>query len=205
MAVIQTSFEISEEAVAGLLSGDLIRHGGVVYLATGGIFEHLKDISLPEVSKAKGVNYKYLAIGLGVVVVVTAVAVGTIQFIKSKRNKESVIPEIPKCIDDYNFSLCKYLEAVRNGNLDLDIINRLIADLDFIRKNYDSNKIIIEFSVEQLQTLLNLIFDYTKNLAEANTFEFGEKKELEFVSADSTIIYLRRYMEIQKQIFESVA
>lgn len=206
MAVIQPLFEISNEAIAGILVGELIRHGGVVYYATGGIFEHLKDVSLPEMPKAKGLNYKYLAIGLGVVVVVTAAAVGTIRLIKSKKaNNKNVGTETPKCVEDYNASLCAYLEAVRNGKLNINTIDRLISDLDYIKENYDCGKIKIEFSIEQLDTLINLIFDYTRKLAEANLVELSDIKEPVIASGDSTIIDLRYYLDFQKQIFEKVA
>jgi len=66
-------------------------------------------------------------------------------------------------------------------------------------------KINIDFSTEQLNTLINLIFDYTRKLAEANSVELNELEEPVFVSVDNTISNLHRYLEVQKQIFEKVA
>lgn len=205
MPVIQPVFEISDKAMAGLLNDELIRHGGVIYHKTGGIFEHLKDVSAPEIPKAKVLSNKYLAIGLGVVLV-TASAVGVIKLYNSnKARKKNVGSETHKCVEGYNDSLCAYLEAVHKGKLDVNTINRLVSDLDYLKENYNSGKLNIEFSVEQLDTLINLVFDYTRKLAEANSVDMSDVKEPVTASVDSTIIDFRRYLEVQKQIFEKVS
>ena len=192
--VQQVALEIPEKIIAGLLSGDYIQYGGVVRDTAGKLVALLKEVPLP---KAK--NYKTLAIGLGAVAVVS---VAGLVFLAIKNNKDKKKEEviIPECVEKYNKSLCIYLEAVRNGKLDITTINGLISDLDTLKENYDNGKITIEFSTEQLDTLLNLVFDYTKKLAEANAVKLNE-----IAAGDNTIIGLRHYLEVQKQIFEQVA
>lgn len=208
MPIIQVPMEVSEATYAGLLVGVYERTGGVVR-NHGKIIEHLKDTRISEqdyksggLSIAKAFKkHKYIVIGLGVV------TVGGIMFyaIKTSKNKKNTKPKMPKCVVDFNNSLFTYLEAVRNGNLDMDNITGLISDLDEIKKSHDSGKINIDFSIEQLNTLINLIFDYTRKLAEANSVELNELEEPVFVSADNTISNLHCYLEVQKQIFENVA
>ena len=210
MPVIQVPMEISETTYAGLLAGVYERTGGVVR-NHGKIVEHLKDALISEQDYGAGElriaevlkKNKYIAIGLGVVTVV----VGGILFyaIKSRKNKKSAKIKMPKCVVDFNNSLFAYLEAVREGNLDMDAITGLISDLDEIKKNQDSGNINIDFSTEQLNTLINLIFDYTRKLAEANSVKLSGLEQPVSVSADNIIVNLQHYLKVQKQIFEKVA
>jgi len=143
MPIIQVPMEISEAAYAGLLANIYQRTGGVVR-NHGKIVEHLKDALISEQDYKSGglriaevvKKHKYIVIGLGVV------TVGGIIFyaIKSSKNKKNTKPKMPKCVMDFNNSLFAYLEAVRNGNLDMDNITGLISELNEIKKNHDSGK-----------------------------------------------------------------
>ncbi|EHQ91690.1 hypothetical protein [Desulfosporosinus youngiae] len=210
MAIIQPAFEISEQAMAGLLSGDLVRHGGVIYNATGGIFEHLKDVSLPETESGalvKAVKIlkkpQTILIGLGAVAVGVGIALYAHSKSKQKRSEHGTEIQAPKWVETYNASLCAYLDAIRNGNMSIDIIARLMAELDEMKINSDSRNVTIQFSIEQFDTLVNLVFDYTRKLAEANSVEFNISREP--VSSENAIVDLQCYLEIQKQIFENAA
>jgi hypothetical protein len=72
-------------------------------------------------------------------------------------------------------------------------------------KNNENGTISIDFSAEQLNTLVTLVFDYTRKLAEVNAVELNELNEPIAVSTNDTIISLQRYLKIQKRIFEKVA
>jgi len=133
------------------------------------------------------------------------VTVVIVDAMKPSKNKKSAVPKMPKCVVDFNNSLCVYLEAVRNGNLDMDTITGLMSDLDEVKENYDSGKINIDFSTGQLNTLINLIFNYTRELAEANFVELNGLEEPISAHKDNTIVNLQYYLEFQKQIFEKVS
>jgi hypothetical protein len=205
----QVAFEIPLELTEKLLSGDYVRYGGVVRDAAGHIVRHLKEIPLPVqdesvLAKALAAIKKpksIILIGIGIVVV------GGIVFLveQNKKKRNSDILEVPQCVDNYNNALCAYLQAIRNAELNLDIINSLISALDEIRENFDGGKISIEFSMEQLDTLVNLVFDYTQKLAEANSVEFTEVQKTETMTAENAVVGLRYYLDLQKQIFESAA
>jgi hypothetical protein len=190
---------IPEDIWAGLSSGELIRSGSVVRDRLGRINAHLKEGPI-----AKDKNYKYIAIGLGVVAVV-ALSGLLLVTIKSSKNKKNAELKAPKCVVDFNNAFYSYLEAVRNGSLDIDTITRFISVLNEIKVNHDSGKINIDFSTEQLNTVVNLVYDYTKKLAELNSVELNGLEEPVSASADNAIVILLRYLELQKQIFENLS
>lgn len=212
MPVIQVAYEIPEATYAGLLTGQLKRFGSVVRDHRG-IIGHLDEVPiseqdygssrLPIVKVLK--NHKNIAIGIGVVTVVAVAGGLVLGAMKSSKNKKNAEPKMPKCVVDFNNSLCVYLEAVRNGNLDIETIRGLISDLGDVKENYYSGKINIDFSTGQLNTLMDLIFNYTRKLAEANSVEFNGLEEPISASADNTIVNLQHYLEVQKQIFEKVS
>ena len=212
--IIQPAFEIPLDIAERLATGELIRYGGVIRDAAGRLVTHLKEVQLPTsneqtimskianaltTSKGKAA----VAIGLGVVVVggVAFWVVG-----KKIKKKQLAVLEMAKSIESYNASLCAYLDAIRNRSVDINIIDNLISDLDNIRVNGENGKISIVFSPEQLDTLVNLVFDYTKKLAEANSYSLLEEiKKPSPASTDNAITGLRHYLEVQKRIFEKTA
>jgi ribosomal 50S subunit-recycling heat shock protein len=218
MAPVQVVMEMSAEAVFGIATGTMVRHGGAVYHAKGGIFEHLKDAVVPTAAKEMPVpaaqasesivstvakhlkNPKVIiVIGLG------AVLLGGMIYVKDKNKKKAkqeVALEKPKCVADYNDSVVAYLDAINSGNVSLDKINSVIKNVDTLKEN---KEITIEFAQDKSETLVNYVYDYTKKLAEANSYELIDFEKATSISADNTLTYLRHYLEIQKQIFEEAA
>jgi len=208
MPVISVSLDVPLEIYTGLLTGKLTRFGSVVR-ESGKIVKHLDEAFIPEqtVGALKDfANQNKILIGIGVVVAVTAI-VGTITYytVKSSKNKKSAEIQIPKCVAEFNSTFCTYLDAIQSGKLDMHIVNRLIADLDEINENYSIGNIKIDFSADRLTTLMNLLFNYTKKFAGANSIEFNELESSASASEDSTFSNLRHYLEVQKQIFEKTA
>ena len=195
-----------------MLSGELVRHGGVVRNLAGQVVKHLDEVPIPVKNQESSMlriadmlkKHKVgIIIGFGVVIVAGGVALLVAD--KNKKSKQNSTPAIPDYIEDYNTALCAYLDAVRNGSLDIDIINCLLINLDRVKENIYDNKIKIDFSTEQLETLVNLMFDYTRKLAEANSIEVSELNEPVFDSAEKAMLTLQHYLQTQKQIFEEAA
>lgn len=205
MAIIQVAYKVPKDIHDGLLSGNLKRFGSVVRDHTG-IIKHLKEVPIsaqnqkPDISvhiaKILKKNKTPIIIGLS-----AAVAAGVAFFAmkSNKKSKESAI------VENYNASLCAYLEAVRSGNVNIDIINRLASNLENIKTNYNSEGVKINFSPRQLEILVNLVFDYTRKLAEANSIELSGLEKRTSTSSDNTILNFQRYLEVQKQIFEKAS
>jgi hypothetical protein len=210
--IIQPALDIPQNILEGLLSGELVRHGGVVRNLAGQVVKHLDEVPIPVNNQESNLlriadmlkKHKVgIIIGIGVVIVAGGVALFVAD--KNKKNKQNAAPEIPEYIEGYNTALCAYLDAVRNGTLDVDTINNLLVSLERVKENNDGDKIKIDFSTEQSDTLVNLVFDYTRKLAEANSIEVGELDEPVFDSAENAMQALQRYLQTQKRIFEEAA
>jgi hypothetical protein len=219
MAVVQVVMEMSKEAALGIAAGTMVRHGGVVYNATGGIVEHLADAVIKNTTKeavapaAKASTSVFssvakhlkdpkvlIAIGLGAVLVG-----GVIYYVRDKskkNNKQESISEIPKCVVDYNDSVLAYLDAISIGSVSLDKIDCVIKSVNALREN---KEVTIDFAKDKSETLINYIFDYTAKLAEANSFELVDFEKMPSTTAENTLTYLHRYLQIQKEIFEKAA
>jgi hypothetical protein len=207
VVIQQVTYDIPPDIWVGLKSGEFSRFGSVVRNRKE-IITHLKEVSLPGASQegemrriAAGLKHPkaIAAIGLGTVIL------GGLVIFAARKRKQDPKPRMPNCVENYNASLGAYLEAVRSGNLDADIINRLISDLSTVKENSDSGNIAIDFSTEQSDTLVQIVVDYTRKLAEANSIELSDLPELAPDSEENVIIDLHRHLEVQKQIFDGAA
>lgn len=207
MTIIQPALDMPDDIALRLLTGEYVRHGGVVRDLAGRLVKHLDDASpgsdaqeaaRGSVAKALS-NPKSIVIGLGAV----AVAAGSVAIWAAQ--KKAAKPVLPTCVANYNASLAAYLDAAHIGRLDSGVIDRLIADLDAVKEQSDSGKITIEFSNEQSETLVGIVAGYTRSLAEANQIELSDLREQAPDSESGTITDLRRYLEIQGRIFNGAA
>ena len=207
MAVIQPALDIPNDIALRLMSGEYVRVGGVVRDHAGRLVKLLDDASpsddaqeAAQASIAKVLrNRQGVLIGLGVVAV--AATAGGAAYLATRKTKAAQ-PELPTSVESYSASLAAYLEAARHGTLDGEIIDRLIADLDAVKAESDSGTITIEFLPEQWETLVGIVARHTRNLAEANQLELSNLPE-PAVALGATIIELRPYLEIQRELFSA--
>jgi hypothetical protein len=205
VAVIQTALEIPDDIYSRLLTGELVRPGGVVRDHAGRLVTLLDDAShidnAPEAAQANMAkilrNPKYVLIGLGVVAV--AATAGAAAYLVTRKTKAAQ-PELPTSVESYSASLAAYLEAARHGTLDAEIIDRFIADLDAVKAESDSGTITIAFLPEQWETLVGIVAGHTRTLAEANQHELSNLPEPANAQG-ATIIELRPYLEVQRELF----
>lgn len=209
MAVEQVPLEIPDEIFARLLTGEYLRVGGVVRDQAGRLVKLLDDASpideAQEAAKA-GIgkalsNRTVVGIGLGIVAV--AATAGGAAY-RAKRKTKAAQLELPTSVENYSDSLLAYLEAARRGNLDAEIIDRLIADLDAVKAEVDNGTNTIEIRPEQSDTLVGLVAGHTRKLAEANEREMSSLPEAANTQG-ATIIDLRPYLEAQRDIFSQTA
>jgi hypothetical protein len=174
--IAQPTFFIPSEIEAGLLNGDLIRYGGVVRNTAGHIVTHLKEISAPTPNEdavgatARMLKKRVVIAGLATLAV-TGTATAVVAIVRTRKRA------LPECVKNYNDSLRAYLEAVRNQSLDAEIIDRLIADLDAVKAYSKNGNITVDFSTEQSETLVQVVVDYTGQLAQANSIDLDESPE----------------------------
>lgn len=206
MAIIQEAFDIPDDIMTKLLTGEYRRIGGVVRYAIGAkkgqIVKHLDPVNLNVAKSAQGFGVKALQFaknnkkGIATGVAIAGVATAGSYIYYRLKTREPVV------VTEFRFKLRIYIKEIRNGNLELDTINNLMAVLDALKRHKDYDKYSIALSTDDISVLVNRIYDYTIKLAENNDIELTEK---ELIQTDNSIINLQNYLEVQRRIFEKAA
>lgn len=207
MPVVQDAFFIPDDIATGLATGLYRRIGSVVRYAVGPnkgqIVKHLKPIDLNAVEEAQGLGVKSLQFvkrhKKGTIIAVAgAAAVGAGAWVYNKvKNHE------PKVVTEFRAALRVYIDAIREGSMDIDKIDKLMSALEELKKHKDYEKISIQLTTEELEVLVGRIYEYTIKLAEDNDVEL-EADTLNTVEMKNsgTIINLQNYLRAQRKIFE---
>ena len=209
MAIVQEAFDIPADIMIKILSGEFKRIGGVVRYAVGPhkgqIVKHLKPVDIAAVEQAQSFgakalqfakNNKKALILIGVATGVAAALGGTYYIIKTHASK---------VVAEFSASFRAYTNAIRKGNLSLDEINNLMASLEALKTHNDYEKIIIKPSAEDLNVLVNRIYEYTLKLAKDNSVKIIDEDFVIDQTSNNAIINLQRYLKTQKRIFEEAA
>lgn len=210
MPVVQDAFYIPDDIATGLATGLYRRIGSVVRYAVGPnkgqIVKHLKPIDLKVAEEAQGIGVKALQFvkehKKGTIITVAAAAiVGTGAFVYSKvKNHE------PKVVTEFRTALRVYIDAIREGNMDIDIINNTMDALEELKQHKNYEKISIQLATEDLEVLVGRIYEYTIKLAKDNDVELPEDElRASHAKTVGTIINLQNYLKAQKRIFEATA
>ena len=210
MPVVQDSFYIPDDIATGLATGLYRRIGSVVRYAVGPnkgqIVKHLKPIDLKVAEEAQGIGVKALQFvkehKKGTIITVAAAAiVGTGAFVYSKvKNHE------PKVVTEFRTALRVYIDAIREGNMDIDIINNTMDALEELKQHKNYEKISIQLATEDLEVLVGRVYEYTIKLSKDNDVELPEDElRASHAKTVGTIINLQNYLKAQKRIFEATA
>jgi hypothetical protein len=210
MAVLQTALDIPDDVFAGLVTGEYVRDGGVVRDLAGRLVKLLDDASpVTEAQEsARAALAKSLtrprSVVIGLAVAAVAAAAGGVALVAVRRRRPTETAP-PACVATYNASLAACLEAARAGTLDAGIINQLIADLDALLKQTSGGSVSVDISLAETQTLVGIIAEHTRSLAEANDIDLDDLAEVGAGLDGRTIVDLRRYLELQGKIFGEAA
>ena len=206
MPIIQEAFDIPNDIMTKLLTGEYRRIGGIIRYATGPnkgqIVKHLEPIDLKPAQQVQSIGAKVIQFAkrnkkvlIVSGVAVAAVTVGSFVYCKVK-NRE------PEVVTTFRSELKTYIEEVRTGTLKLSSIENLLSALEAVKSHKDSSNIIIELSTEEFDVLLNRIYEYTKSLAEMNEYPLNAEDIKKY---DDSVDNLQSYLTVQKQIFETAA
>ena len=199
-----TSFFIPPEIEAGLVSGDLVQFGGIVRNQLGQIVKHLKPVTTPLADKKTAA--RVTATLKNPRVIIPSFVVGTVAVAAARWRKQAGEAGVPQCVRDLNASLSAYVEAVHDGCLDLGTIDQLIRALDAVKAYADEDgRITLDFSTKYAGMLVNIVVDYTKQLAESNAVAVDDLEARESISMNGTVVDLRRYPKVQRKIFADAA
>lgn len=210
MAIAQDAFFIPDDIATGLATGLYRRIGSVVRYAIGPnkgqIVKHLQPIDLKAAEQAQGVGAKALQFVKDhkkgtIIVAAGAAAIGGGIWIYNKvKNHE------PKVVTEFRAALRVYIDAIREGNMDVDKINNLMAALEKLKEHKDYEKISIQLTAEDLEVLVSRIYEYTIKLAKDNEIDLtDEELRISKVKNTGTIINLQNCLKAQKRIFEAAA
>ena len=207
MAIVQDAFFIPDDIATGLATGLYRRIGSVVRYAIGPnkgqIVKHLKPIDLKATEQAQGIGAKAYQFvqqhKKGTIIAVAgAAAVGTGLWVYNKVKSHEL-----KVVTEFRSALRVYIDAIRQGNMDVDKIDMLMNALEELKKHRDYEKISIQLTTEELEVLVGRIYDYTIKLANDNDVELNENElRIPSVKNNGTIINLQNYLKAQKRIFE---
>ena len=206
MAIAQDAFYIPDDIATGLATGLYRRIGSVVRYAVGPnkgqIVKHLRPIDLKAAEQAQGLGAKALQFvqhhkkEVGIAAIGAAVVgVGIWGYNKWKNHE-------PKVLTEFRAALKTYIDAIRNGNMDIDKINGLMEALEALKQHKDYEKISIQLSAEDLEVLVGRIYDYTIKLAADNAVDLSDD---DLNLNNGAIINLQSYLKAQKRIFEAAA
>lgn len=210
MAIVQDVFDIPDDIATGLATGLYRRIGSVVRYAVGPnkgqIVKHLKPVDMKAAEEAMGIGEKALRFVKvhkkgTIITIAVATSVGTAAFIYNKvKNHE------PKVVTEFREALRVYIDAIREGSMDINKIDKLMAALEELKKHKDYEKISIQFTTEELEVLVDRIYEYTIKLAQDNDVELAsDELNTAEMKNSGTIINLQNYLRAQKKIFGAVA
>lgn len=174
----QVAFEVPAEIAVGLATGKYVQWGGVVRDGAGHIVRHLKPADVQNgankalciadqaVQLAK--QNKKVAIAALAVAGVAAVGGGIYAGMTHVRHsKEDAMRK--KQMADFNSTFSEYLKALGDGELTIEMIDRLEGAITAL--NGGKEGFSVEIKGEQFEDIVKSVRDYTERLSKAN----GEK------------------------------
>ena len=189
---VPVKLDIPEEYVADYLNGTLeIAKAVVRNTKDGRIKKHIdlfQDTDVAENAK-DALQNKNVLIGLGVAATIVIGGVITIA-VKKSRAKSKV--KLPECVMRFQEKFREYLKEAKDGYLNIDTINDLLSVLEEVEETQGS-EVTIDFSTDELRTLLQQIFEYTNQLAEA-TGTNAENLIMPTDDSKSNFLNLRDYL-----------
>ena len=183
------------------------RIGGVIRYAVGPnkgqIVKHLKPIDLNAAAKAQNIGVQALKVVKDNKKKSLAIAMGAVAVGAAAYGYVAIKNHEPKVVTEFRASLRFYIDAIREGNMNIDKINNLMAALEQLKKHKDYEKISIQLTTEELEVLVSRICEYTIKLAKDNDVDLREE-ELNTAGTNSSgdIINLQNCLKAQKSIFE---
>lgn len=201
MPVVPIYLNIDDRTYAGVKAGALELCGLAKNVDNKRVAKHIPAVAdAAKDGAAKAIDFirehKRRTLVIGGILIVGGATAGTVGYISHRKQR--------KPNKQFGEALQNYLEAARNGDLTLDILNALISAIEAVEQANPNKSINLNVSISQFSELIHCIFDYTLRLAEANNFNaqiINRPKYFKKKTADD----LKYYLNMQRQIFEQAA
>lgn len=204
--IVQVPFLINDDLALKLATGQYERFGGVIRVAMGEnkgqIVEMLKEAttadrniahfeegaisvknSMFQVNKQNAVTG---AIILGAIALTGVAIVGGIHIYKKKTGKYE-----PKQVKVLKADINKYVEALKEGNNSVELIDGLLNDVEKIKACKGFTEIESWLSLDQFGSFLNQIKEYTEEITNQETKS----------NSNSDILRFEDYLNLQRKVF----
>lgn len=200
--LVPVQLDIPAEYVDGFLDGSLMITKAVVRAAKDGkIQKHIDLLPTVKNEAVQLLSNKKVRLVVGITTAVIVVG-GLITGIVKKANEKSDV-EIPECVIRFQNLFRAYLKEAQKGDLSVETINSLLETLDEVEAT-QNRTVTIDFSTEELTTLLMQIYEYTNKLAAATSVS-AESLSAPTHNSEDNLLSLKQYLHLQKQIIESAA
>lgn len=212
MKIAQVNLAVPDEIYSDIMKGTLEIAAGVVRDNKGVIRKHLPKVANVakdnKAVKAVAANKNAIQIVknlkvVGIVVGAAAAVGGGVAYMVH-RHKEKKAEALEECIANFQNALKAYLKAAKAGAINAKVVDNLLEALEEVRNSKAGDAVMLSIPATQLNQLINSIFDYTRQLAEANAFTDAHVKSPKRGSKNS-MVNLQSYLEIQKQIIAKAA
>lgn len=200
MPVVSVNLVLDDATMEKVKSGACQLYGLVKDTDSKKIVKHLPTIKdAVKEGAAKGIDvvrgHKKEFLVIGGVIAIGTVTVGAIKYVKEK--------DVRKLAKQFGKALDIYLEAAQSGEINVEIIDRLIVALNALVEIRGDDNLPVNISAKELFNLISSIYDYTIDLAKANGKDY--KSLIAPKKKGDNIINLQHYLNVQKSIIEEVA
>ena len=193
MPIIQPNIVVPDNIYSDYLSGKVDILGLVKDTDTSRIVKHLDTTSNTDDSEDTG-DAALIAVGVAVLTTLAIAVTGlTVHLINKSSQKK---------VDEFKRQLNTYITAVNEQSLTAEIIDNLISAMDNLKKS-TKKKIRIQFSTDELASLVECLCNHTQTLAQANNIEV-DNSYTEDERAD-ILLRFRKNLIIQRDIFVQAA
>ncbi|MEG0578079.1 MAG: hypothetical protein RR500_09520 [Bacilli bacterium] len=189
MAVVQVFLVLPDEFKNKIDTGENKRIGGVVRGDKGQLVKHLREATATEVVLHYAWNNRDTLIKVGK----GGYKLARLYFDSKKKQQ----PELK-----FRKALKVYLEAVCKGTLTMELISDVMERLDEIKRIPNYENINISLSMEEIDMLMNEMFEYTKKLASVNAIELTSLEKKNPSQSENLITNLERFLKTQKRIIK---
>ncbi len=201
MPVVPVNLLVDEETYQGVKAGVLELCGMAKNVENKRIAKHIpavanaaKEGAIKLADFVKVHKAKVILVGGAIVVAGSVAGVAGYVATRNKRKRER------------NFANCLqvYLDAAKDGQLTIGMIDDLTKSLEELSNGNPSKTLNLKITASQFSDLIYSIFDYTKRLAEANNISTKSISKPN-LSKKNTFADLQYYLNWQKSIFEQAA
>lgn len=183
--IINGAIDVSKAVLRNNDDGKIVKHVNLIIDNKEQTQKAIKNVGIKRLGMAGIVTGGLVIVGFGVYKIIKGL------------NKDKKV-DIPECVLEFHKNLNKYLQEASKGILNIDSIDNVLKSIDKIEKMNDPS-IKIDFSINEVQELINYIYEFTLKLSKEsknNTMNFKYPSN----NSKNNIICLKDYLEYQKEL-----